>query len=434
MIFRTWRALAAVACVALVGAEGASAAPPLTTIQDVLYKADGTRFNGTLTISWNSFQAVDNSSIVMQTKTVKVQDGLLRVQLVPTTTGTPALVYSVTYNSDGRVQFQEAWSVPSSVQPLHVRDVRTSVTASTDTAPAAGADSTTVPESNVVGLIADLSARPLKSPSFAPGRTAVVDANGMIATAAGSPTDCVHVDGSSGPCGSTGTPSFVDGEAPTGIVDGSNTAFGLSAVPDPVGSLALYRNGMLQKIGQDYSLTGSVVTFVAAATPQPGDTLLASYRLNGDSDSVGTEPATSPQVLCSGGGYSTANASLSLLGTCSIPAGLLAPGDRVEIRFDFAHQGSAGAVSVEVDWGGTVLVHRDGAAADALIAGRGSAAILSGGAQLSVESWGTALPFAAAVANAADIYSAGLVLNFKGSVAQSADAVSLTNFTVTRIP
>ena len=28
------------------------AGPPLTTIQDVLYKADGARFNGTLTISW----------------------------------------------------------------------------------------------------------------------------------------------------------------------------------------------------------------------------------------------------------------------------------------------------------------------------------------------------------------------------------------------
>ena len=36
------RTIFAVVCLALA----AVAAPPLTTIQDVLYKADGTRFNG----------------------------------------------------------------------------------------------------------------------------------------------------------------------------------------------------------------------------------------------------------------------------------------------------------------------------------------------------------------------------------------------------
>src|SRR5579859_3086144 len=100
------------------------AGPALTTIQDVLYKADGTRFNGSLTISWSSFQAADNSSIVTQSTTVKVVDGLLRVQLTPTTSASPAVNYSVVYHSDGRVQFQETWAVPSSGQPLRVRDVR----------------------------------------------------------------------------------------------------------------------------------------------------------------------------------------------------------------------------------------------------------------------------------------------------------------------
>src|SRR5215217_2358676 len=56
-------------------AGAAYAGPPLTTIQDVLYKADGTRFSGVLTIGWSSFQAVDNSSIVMQSTTIKVVDG-----------------------------------------------------------------------------------------------------------------------------------------------------------------------------------------------------------------------------------------------------------------------------------------------------------------------------------------------------------------------
>src|SRR6476469_4023611 len=110
---------------AVLLASALYAGPPLTTIQDTLYKADGTRFNGALTISWKSFDAIDNSAIVTQSVTTKVVDGNLRVQLVPSTTAVPAGAYSVTYNSDGRIQFQERWAVPSSSQPLRVRDVRT---------------------------------------------------------------------------------------------------------------------------------------------------------------------------------------------------------------------------------------------------------------------------------------------------------------------
>ena len=111
-------------------ATSSFAAPPLTTIQDVLYKADGTRFNGTVTISWTSFEAIDRSAIAQQTTTVTVVNGYLQVQLVPTTTATPAAFYTAVYNSDGQIQFQETWAVPSSVQPLRVRDVRVATTGS----------------------------------------------------------------------------------------------------------------------------------------------------------------------------------------------------------------------------------------------------------------------------------------------------------------
>src|ERR1035438_7420025 len=98
-------------------ATSSFAAPPLTTIQDVLYKADGTPFHGTLTISWTSFEAIDRSAIEQQTTTVTVVNGNLQVQLVPTTTATPAAYYTVVYNSDGLVQFQETWAAPSRVAP-----------------------------------------------------------------------------------------------------------------------------------------------------------------------------------------------------------------------------------------------------------------------------------------------------------------------------
>src|SRR5580700_5954244 len=124
MIRRSLFAVVLLACYSI-------AAPVLTTIQDVLYKADGQPFNGTLTISWNSFQSADNSAIVMQELTVKVINGNLRVRLVPSSTGTPPIDYLVTYNSDGRIQFQETWSVPASATPLRLRDVRVVSTGST---------------------------------------------------------------------------------------------------------------------------------------------------------------------------------------------------------------------------------------------------------------------------------------------------------------
>ena len=412
-------------------ASSALAGPPLTTIQDVLYKADGTRFNGTVTISWTSFQAMDNSTIATQSITVKILDGNLHVQLVPTTTSTPTTYYSAKYNSNGRVQFEETWSVPSSAQPLHVRDVRIA-TPSNVVAADTGGTSTPTQESAIVGLIADLGARPLKGPGYAAGRVAVVDALGAVESATGNATDCVHVDGSSGPCGGS-QPFFVDGDSPAGIVDGSNTSFTLSAVPDPASSLAVYRNGVLQKSGQDYNLTGSTIQFVAAAAPQPGDTLLAGYRLTG-TDSGTPQVFTSPQVLCSGTGASTTNTTLTSTGTCAIPAGLLAPGDRVEIRFDFAHQGTASGFSFEIHWGATTVVHRDAAAGEALATGRADAALLAAGAQLSSQSWGALLPFSATAGSATDSYTGGLTVDFQGMLAQAGDTLTLGNYTVVRFP
>ena len=418
---------------AVLVSSALAAGPALTTIQDVLYKADGTRFNGSVTISWNSFQAADNSSIVTQSTTVKVVDGVFRVQLAPTTTAVPQVYYSVVYTSDGRVQFQETWSVPSSGQALRIRDVRiAAATAPSSSGSGAGdTGSTSIPESSVVGLIADLGSRPLKGMSYAAGSVAVVDPTGMLSSVSGAPSDCVHVDGSSGPCGGA-QPSFVDSEALSGIVDGANNLFGISTVPDPAGSLAIYRNGMLQKAGQDFSVTGSTVQFLTGATPQPGDTLLASYRV--ESQDPEAQPTTSPQVLCSGTGGTTSSLTLENIGSCAVPSGVLQPGDRLEIRFDAAHTGTAAGFSVEVDWGGTVLVHRDAAAGDALMTGTAGAAIQDSGAQVSSQSWGTVLPFAATVGTAADDYANGMSISFQGKVAQTGDSVTLTNFTVVRIP
>src|SRR5271163_1236264 len=108
----------------LVSACAVMAQPTLTTIQDTVYRADGRRFNGTVTISWKSFTAGDTSDVAMQSTTNRVVNGALYVQLVPSTNATPSYYYNVLYTSDGRDQFSELWAVPPSTMPLRVANVR----------------------------------------------------------------------------------------------------------------------------------------------------------------------------------------------------------------------------------------------------------------------------------------------------------------------
>ena len=256
------------------------AAPPLTTIQDILYKADGTRFSGQMTISWDSFQASDLSNVAAQILRLSITNGYLHVQLVPTTTAASNVMYSVNYNADGKIQFSETWAVPPSNAVLRVKDVRLtpgSVVAST------------MQVSDVAGLTNELNIRPVKGTGYANSRTAVINSSGSIDAALGSSSDCVHVDGTSGQCGggTGGTVTFVDGETPAGATDGTNVTFTLANSPNPAASLTFFRNGMLLLAALDYTLTNNVVTFSSSGLPQPGDVLLASYRTGGTIPGVG---------------------------------------------------------------------------------------------------------------------------------------------------
>src|SRR5229473_3037740 len=80
------------------------AQPSLTTISDILFKADGTRFNGLAQFAWVTFESGNGSNIAQQTKTVRIIDGNLFVQLTPTTNAAPPAEYSVKYSSDGKIQ------------------------------------------------------------------------------------------------------------------------------------------------------------------------------------------------------------------------------------------------------------------------------------------------------------------------------------------
>ena len=406
------------------------AAPPLSTIEDVLYKADGSKFNGVAFVEWKSFQAANFSNIATHSVTVTILDGALRVQLVPTTNASPGAYYSVRYHSDGRIQFDEIWAVPPSAVPLKLKDVRV-------TTPLSGGQvvpppaATEIQESDVVGLIDDLAIRPLMGPGFAPSRAVYISETGMLEAVQGNLDDCVRVDGTAGPCGSDAGPGFVDAEIPDGLIDGSNADFTLADVPSPPSSLTLYRNGVLQKEGVDFVLTDNVVSFLTASVPQLEDILVCSYR-RASSDLQGM---TLPQVICSSTGSSSSSTTLASLGACTIAANFLRAGDRVDVRFSYSHEGAQQGFTFEIHWGSATIVSRSGGAADSQVAGNAEFGVHLAGAQWNTQSWGSALALAAGIGDAQEPLSAPLVIDLLGKMAAStSDTITLRNFTVIRYP
>ncbi len=303
----------------------------LTTIQDTLFEADGALFNGTLTIQWSTFDANNIGTIVQQSTSVTVVNGNLLVQLVPNNTAPPpANIYTVMYESDGREQFTEEWTVPVSTVHLKVPVVRLGSQPATTTGTGTNTSSTPIPESNVINLQADLAQRPVTGAGFGTNAVAVVDANGLLETAAGDPGNCVFVDGTTGPCGQA---TYSDAEIPGGTIDGVNSTFTLANTP--LGSsLMLFRNGLNTSANLDYTLTGASIQFATGALPQPGDILVASYRVNtsaggsisGQTSGGGSISTAAAQVICSSAGTSTSATGLTSLGGCDIPAAGLLPG------------------------------------------------------------------------------------------------------------
>ncbi|HWE48282.1 MAG TPA: hypothetical protein VG273_00730 [Bryobacteraceae bacterium] len=435
-------ALAALCGLALI--QTGQAQTGLTTIQDTLFEADGSRFSGTLTIQWSTFDAVNIGTIVQQSRTVPVVNGNLLLQLAPNAGAqAPANVYKVHYQSDGNQQFTETWTVPVTTQALTVSAVRTGTLTVTTLGTGSGSTGSQTPisESSIIGLQADLNQRPTKGAAFGTSAVAVVDDNGILQTAAGQVGDCVMVDGTTGPCG---PPTYSDAETPGGIVDGTNDTFTLANTPLGT-SLALYRNGLYLTVGTDYTLTGSSVQFAAGDIPQPGDALLASYRI--DTSAAGnignlTNPTVTTrgilaQVICSSAGTSTNSASFSSVGACDVPFNQLQAGDRIEVRFSFTHAGAvtglASAFDVQIKWGATTILSRHGSVQDLAVAGVAEAAITGTGAQISVQSWGTLLPFLPAILNSP--LQGGVRIDLRASISNAgSDLIHLTNYTVLRYP
>ncbi len=408
------------------------AQPALTTIQDSLYRADGSRFTGTMFITWSSFQAGDTSNIATANLTLPIVNGVLSVALVPTTTASAGAQYNITYNQNGVNQFTQVWAVPPSSVPLRVNAVLVSTGTVVGPAPV----TSPVLISDVVGLTNDLALAAQKGVGFALGRTAIVNDEGQIDSASGNLSDCMRVDGSSGPCGSSAGvfPSFSDSEIPAGAINGSNTVFTLAFPPSPAGSLELYLNGLRLDATVDFTLVTNTVTFFTGSIPQSGDLVLASYRYANPSNPLGS--LATPQVVCSSTGGSTAVATLTQLGSCTLPAGLLGTGDRLEIEYQYSHTGSAAGFTGQVQIAGTVVViNRAAASTESLFAGHTSFGLYSGGQTWDTQSWGgSTLAFATSAGSSAIDPTQSTTVSFQGLTSSSSDTLTLRNFTVIRYP
>jgi len=414
---------------AMAAATLAAAQPALTMIQDTLYRADGTRFNGTLFITWSAFQAGDTSNIATANLTVPIVSGVLKVNLVPTTNATPGAQYNVTFNSRGINQFTQVWAVPPSTVPLRVRDILVSQGSVVGPAPIT---SSPVQISDITGLQNELAVRPMKGIGFNIGRAAIINQAGQIDAASGNLSDCVRVDGSSGPCGSGAGPTFVDAETPQGMVDGTNTVFTLSFFPSPGSSLQLERNGLTLVAGVDYLLAANTVTFFLNSVPELGDILTASYRFA--SSNPNTNFAAS-QVVCSTAGQVTSQGTDTRLGTCTIPAGLLTAGDRLEIRYDYLHTGTTQGFSSTVKVGTTTVMSRNGAALETALVGKVSFSVGTAGQIVNTQSWTSTPAEALSVGTANEDLTMPLTIDFRGNLVTGAsDLLNLVDFTVLRHP
>lgn len=84
--------------------------------------------------------------------------------------------------------------------------------------------------------------------------------------------------GPPGPGGSPGGGAVVTGEWPSGTYDGVNAVFALANVPQ-AGTVVLFRNGLRERQGTSYVVSGATVTFTAP--PLPTDDVTVDYLLEG---------------------------------------------------------------------------------------------------------------------------------------------------------
>jgi hypothetical protein len=321
----------------------ATAQTPLTEIRDTVANADGTLFDGTVVISWNGSSGPNGGTVSPLSTSTNIDNGALTVLLVPSTTANSATYQSVFNSDDGTALWTETWAVPPSATPLTLSQVRvatsqgggnsgSSVSGGNSGSGTNGNNYATLPisideitnlstylntiNSSLTSLTVEVNnlSNIVNSGGSLTGlqnqinvlTTAITNMSSTVATlsttVAGQQTSISGLNTevtslSNSVTGLTNTvnaltttitlnAAFVDAERPSGLVNGTNGSFTLSQTPSPTGSLTLYRNGLIQANGIDYTSAGQNITFMSTSIPKTGDILQAFYRVIGSSQSI----------------------------------------------------------------------------------------------------------------------------------------------------
>lgn len=93
-----------------------------------------------------------------------------------------------------------------------------------------------------------------------------------------SAADKAKLDGLSS-TGTSGWGVYIWNESPAGLLNSSNLQFTLEHSPNPVDSLQLFKNGLMQRVGanNDFTLSGVTITFTSPSVPTSNDILRATY-------------------------------------------------------------------------------------------------------------------------------------------------------------
>lgn len=120
---RTGRLFCWLVLMAAMNARGST--PAMTTISDVLYRADGTAARGTLLISWPAFTTADNKPVAAGSMNLALGvNGEVNVELAPNAGANPAgTYYRVVLKLEDGSSNTEYWVVPAS-SPATIAEIR----------------------------------------------------------------------------------------------------------------------------------------------------------------------------------------------------------------------------------------------------------------------------------------------------------------------
>jgi hypothetical protein len=151
---------------------------------------------------------------------------------------------------------------------------------------------------------------------------------------------------------------------------------------------------------------------------------------------VGSEGGGGAQLLCSSTGASTSATTATSLGTCTIPAGLLTAGARIELQFHLSHEGTDRGFTYDVQWGQTTILSRAGVSTESRVAGTAHFGVYAEtGTQYDLQSWGVATSLSSTAGSAVDSIQSPIVIDLRGSFSSSTtDTLTLRTFTVIRYP